>query len=118
MPSNIGVLVNGGLVIKPSVLPLIDTTAMIPNRPGAAPPPLMMGVSDGGDPTRIYTFKSFQEALNVLKAGDILSYIARCFSPSGDKVNVPGAPVVKFIRASSSAAQGSYIVTAYNGGQV
>ena len=112
MSTGIGVRVNGEQVLKPSVLPLIDTTAMIPVSPGAAPPPLLLGPSDGGDPTRVYTFKSFQEALNVLKGGSILSYIARCFSPSGDKVNVPGPNLIKFIRVSSSATPGTLDISA------
>jgi hypothetical protein len=112
MPENIGVIVNGGQVIKPSVLPLIDTSAMIANQVSPAPPPLMIGVSEGGDPTRIYEFRSFQEALAVLKGGPVLSYVARAFNPSGDKVNVPGAPTLKFIRASSAARQGSLAISA------
>jgi hypothetical protein len=107
MPTHVGIIVNGGQVVKPSVLPLIDTTAMVPVSPVPAPPPLMIGVSDGGDPSRVYEFRSFQEALAVLKGGRILSYLARVFNPSGDKTNVPGAPVIKFIRVSSTATQGS-----------
>ena len=107
MSQGIGVVVNGGLVLKPSVIPTINTSAMIPNTAAAAPPPLMIGVSDGGDPTKIYTFNGYQEALSVIRNGQILSYIARVFNPSADQVNAPGAPSIKFIRASSTALQAS-----------
>ena len=107
MAKNIGIIFQGGQVLKPSVLPTINTSALIPSTPGAAPPPLMIGVSDGGDPTKIYTFNGFEEAEQVLRGGQILSYIARVFNPSADQVNAPGAPSIKFIRASSAAQRGS-----------
>jgi hypothetical protein len=103
----IGVTVNGRLILKPSIIPTINTSAMVP--PGTLPPgtPLMIGVSDGGDPTRVYSFSSYQEAERVLKGGKILNYIARAFNPSPDKVNCTGPNTIKFLRASSAACQGS-----------
>jgi hypothetical protein len=111
-----GILVNGRQILKPSIIPLIDTNAMLPA--GVTPPgiPLMLGVSDGGDPSRIYSFSSYQEAKSVLKNGRILNYIARVFNPSPDKNTCPGPSTIKFIRASSAARQGSAAIVAPFGG--
>jgi hypothetical protein len=111
-----GILLYGRQILKPSIIPLIDTTAMLPA--GVIPPgvPLMLGVSDGGDPSRIYLFSSFQEAQSVLKSGRILNYIARAFNPSPDKNTCPGPSTIKFIRASSAACQGSTAIQGSSGG--
>jgi hypothetical protein len=114
--AGIGINLQGRLILKPSIIPVIDTSAMVP--PGALPPgtPLMIGVSDGGDPTRIYSFSSYQEAELVLRNGKILNYMARAFNASPDKVQCPGPNLIKFIRASSAAKQGSAAIQADGGG--
>ena len=112
----IGIIINGTLVLKPSILPFNDTSAMVPNSTGPTPPPLMLGVSDSGNPTKIYTFKNYNDAVAALKGGSILSYVARAFNPSPDKDNSPGPSTIKFIRVSSAARQASGAVVAPYGG--
>lgn len=100
----VGVLASGKLVTIPGVIPEVDASAMTPVSPVGAKIPLVIGTSDGGDPAVIYSFRSFDEAKAVIRSGRILSYIARMFSPSPD---LPGASIVKFIRASATAAAGA-----------
>jgi hypothetical protein len=97
----VGVMAGGQKVTIPGVIPEVDASAMTPVSPVGAKIPLVIGTSDGGDPTVVYSFRSFDEAKAVIRSGRILSYIARLFSPSPD---LPGASIVKFIRASATAA--------------
>jgi hypothetical protein len=112
MGKQIGIFVGGVQILKPSVLPLIDTSPMVPGGvlPGGIP--LMIVVADGGDPTKIYEFSSVQEAKNTLRAGRCLNYISRAFNPSPDKTNAPGANSIKVIRAGSRTAQGKLAIVA------
>jgi hypothetical protein len=112
MGKQIGLFVGGVQILKPSVIPLIDTSPMVPGGPVPAPPPLMICVADGGDPTKVYEFSSLTEAKTVLRGGRILSYISRTFNPSPDKTNSPGASSIKVIRSSSAACQGSLSIRA------
>lgn len=105
--STIGVLVNGQRIIIPGVIPQVDATAMTPVVTNLGRIPLVIGVSDGGDPSKVYAFTSFEDAKAVLRGGNSLSYIARIFNPSPDQ---PGASRVLFIRASSTAAAASKLV--------
>ncbi len=103
-----GVLVGGKRVIIPGVIPEVDASALTPVSPGLGRVPLVIGAADGGDPSQVYSFGSFQDALAVLRGGPVLSYIARVFNPAPDAA---GASQVLFIRASATALQGSYTLT-------
>jgi hypothetical protein len=103
----LGVLVNGRMVLKPSVIPTTDSSAMIPNTPQAAPLPLMFGNCEGGDPTKAHTFNNFDEAKRILRGGKVLAFISRTFNPSPDQQTCPGAPGIQFIRISSTASRAS-----------
>jgi hypothetical protein len=100
----VGIMAGGRLVTIPGVIPEVDASAMTPVSPVGAKTPLVIGTSDGGDPSKVYSFRSFDEAKAVIRSGRILSYIARLFSPSPD---LPGASIVKFIRASANASAGA-----------
>lgn len=103
--SAVGILAAGKLVTIPGVITEIDASAMTPVSPVGVKIPLFIGSSDGGDPSKVYRFRSFDEAKTLIRSGTILSYIARAFAPSPD---LPGASEVRFIRASSTAAQGTW----------
>jgi hypothetical protein len=107
----VGILAAGKLVTIPGVIAEIDASAMTPVSPVGVKIPLFIGVSDGGDPSKVYRFRSFDEAKTLLRSGRILSYIARAFAPSPD---LPGASEVRFIRASSTAAQAAWTSAALN----
>lgn len=98
----VGTLVGGALVTRPGVYPEVDASAMNPVQPGTAGTILVLGTSDGGDPSAVYTFRSYDEAASVIRGGRLLSYISRMFNPGPDR---PGASVVKFIRSNTSIAR-------------
>lgn len=106
--SAVGILAAGKLVTIPGVITEIDASAMTPVSPQGAKIPLFIGSSDGGDPSKVYRFTSFDDAKTLIRSGAILSYISRAFAPSPD---LPGASEVRFIRASSTAAKAVLTMT-------
>jgi len=107
----VGILAGGKRVIIPGVYPEVDASAFTPVISGAGRVPLVIGAADGGDPSRVYGFRSFEEAKAVLRGGPVLSYLSRIFNPSPER---SGASLVLFIRASSTAASASLGVGIYN----
>jgi hypothetical protein len=101
---SVGVLIDGDLATIPGVYPLVDASAMTPIKPGFSGLILVVGASDGGDPSRVYSFRNPDEAKATLKGGRTLRYISRMFNASPE---LPGASMVKFIRANQAATQGS-----------
>lgn len=95
MPGAVGIQVGGATVAKPGVYVQIDASAMIPSRPGPGGFVGVAGPADGGIPNRVYEFRSYKEALDVIRAGETLSYLRRIFNPSPD---LPGASLVRFVR--------------------
>jgi hypothetical protein len=102
--SNVGVLIDGELVMVPGVFPEIDVSAVMPAIPGYSGVILAIGTSGGGDPSHVYTFRSPEEAKTVIRDGGILSYISRMFDPAP---GIHGASIVKFIRANTARSQGT-----------
>lgn len=99
MPGPVGINVGGTYIVRPGVFSQIDASAMVPNRPGPGGIVGVIGLSDGGDPTVVLEFASYQEAAQVLRHGRALSYLKRIFSPSPD---VPGASLVRFARVGAT----------------
>ena len=77
----VGVMAGGRLVTIPGVIPEVDASAMTPVSPVGAKTPLVIGTSDGGDPTKVYSFRSFDEAKAVIRSGRVLSYISPAVRP-------------------------------------
>ena len=98
--AQVGIDVGGSFAEIPGVYPIVDSTAMIPVLTTRGGIPLAILSSDGGDPSLVYSFRSYQEAKAVLRGGRCLSYLARIFNPSPDQ---PGAPLVKVIRGNGAA---------------
>lgn len=105
--AQVGIDVGGAFAEIPGVYASVDTTAMVPVLTTRGGIPLAIVSADSGDPTKVYSFRSFQEAKAVLKGGRCLSYLARIFNPSP---NQPGAPLVKVIRANTATQSGITLV--------
>jgi len=93
-------IIGGKQIVIPGVVPEVDASEMTPLVLGSARLPLVLGVSDGGVSGKVYVFRSMDEAREVIRAGTVLSYIARLFRPSP---TLPGASRVLFIRVNASA---------------
>jgi hypothetical protein len=99
------------LPIIPGVYPDLDASSMAPVAPGFAGAALVIGVSDGGDPSKVYSFRNILEARSVIREGRILRHISRILKPSPE---LNGAAFVKFVRAQI-ASQGSIILGGITG---
>ena len=95
MPGNVGIVVGGTQVVRPSVITQINTAAMVPTSSGSAQIPGVIGAFDGGAPNVVQTFTSFAQALAVLRGGQALSYLARIFNPGGGNAGPSKVYVVR-----------------------
>lgn len=100
------VLFGGKALREPTAASLLRIGVQPAVNPNATNRVAVLGPSEGGLPYgdgagAVYTFSSYQEALEVLRSGDSLKAINSIFNPS---TAFPGAAQVDFVRAEQATA--------------
>lgn len=89
------VLFDGQTVIRPQARVRIDATGLNPTVLGSANVIMAFGNSTGGEPKKILSFTSPQDAAAVLRSGPLLDAIKKMWAASDE---LPGASTIKVVR--------------------
>ncbi len=89
------VLFDGQTVIRPQARVRIDATGLNPTVLGSANVIMAFGNCTGGEPKKILSYTSPQEAAAVLRSGPLLDAIKKMWSASDE---LPGASTIKVVR--------------------
>lgn len=72
----------GQISYIPSVNINVNTSALVPQTIGSPLVPCLMGIAQGGIPNTATTIYTTQQAMTLLRGGDLLDAVLRCFQPS------------------------------------
>lgn len=89
------VLFDGYTVIRPQTRVRIDAAGLNPIVLGSANVIMAFGSCAGGEPKKVLSFNSPQDAIAVLRSGELLDAIKRMWAASDE---LPGASTIKVVR--------------------
>lgn len=89
------VLFDGQTVIRPQTRVRIDAAGLNPVVLGSANVIMAFGNCEGGEPNKVLSFASPQDAIAVLRSGALLDAIKRMWAASDE---LPGASTIKVVR--------------------
>lgn len=89
------VLFDGQTVIRPQARVRIDAAGLNPTVLGSANVIMAFGNSAGGEPKKVLSFSSYQDAAEVLRSGALLDAIKKMWNASDE---LPGASTIKVVR--------------------
>lgn len=101
--SNKGIYFGARNIVKPGAYAVVNASAMVPNRLGAANTIAVIGQAMGGKPRTFVTINSPAEAASQLRSGVLLDVINNMYNPSNE---VPGAGEILYYRLNL-AVQGT-----------
>ena len=95
MSTSKGIYFGARNIVKPGAYAVVNASAMVPNRLGAANTIAVIGQATGGKPQTFVKINSPGEAASQLRSGVLLDVINNMYNPSNE---VPGAGEILYYR--------------------